>query len=343
MGANVSNQMITTTTSIVSNALNQVSTEMNSSASSYTVSIQEMPIKIKGLRMTGSSINLSQKADLKVTTMLESSSDLSNDLSNKLEAKLKETLNNELKQANEDLNLGQLNISNAQTNTNTYIEQNLSTIIKTAVNNSVEQTTDGRQYMPIDIENVVMKGSSINISQDMLMDVLAKNISSNIVKNVLKNALTADVQKEIKNKSEQLNSGINVMAIFSTLVVIVGGVALVTSGKAITASDNRAGQRTSQGGDRGELDDKYDDKDDCVSYGGNYGGLAKEEREDARYKKKVFVGVIVILILIYVAFVFAKKWVADKYDIDYLDGLTPETKSSFYVIPRMFYRRTNKL
>ena len=79
MGANVSNQMIESTTSIVSNAMTEISTTVNSSTSSYTVATQEMPVRIKGLRMTNSSITFNQKADLAVTTMLESSNELSND------------------------------------------------------------------------------------------------------------------------------------------------------------------------------------------------------------------------------------------------------------------------
>lgn len=223
MGANVSNQMIDSTTSIVSNAMTEISTTINSSTSSYTAATQEMPVRIKGLRMTNSSITFNQKADLAVTTMLESSNELSNDLTNKLKATLKETMVNELTQANEGLNLGQLNISNSQQSTRTYIENNVENIIKTAINNSVSQTTDGRQYMPVDVENVIMKGSSIVFNQEMQIKAIAKNISTSIVKNVIKNSLTADVTKDLTNKTEQLNKGLDLFAIIGLIVVVVMG------------------------------------------------------------------------------------------------------------------------
>ena len=297
MGVNVSNQMIDSTTSMVSNALNEISADIKSSTSSYTIADQEMSIVFDGVTSTDSTFNFNQKMDLTVSTMLESSSDLSNDLSNKLESKLQETLSNELKQANEDLNLGQLNISNAQTSTNAYIEQNLSTIIKTGIDNSVKRDTNGRQYMPARFLDSTFKNSTVNVNQEMVMDLVAKNVSTNIVKNVIKNAIKGDVHKEVKQKADQLNAGIDIMAMFSVLIVIVGGVVFVSSSKTINAA------------------------------------------KAASNKKKLALGCIVTLILIFVIFVFAKKWVASDYDTSYLGDLAPETKSGFCARPRMFYRR----
>jgi hypothetical protein len=329
MGVNVSNQMIDSTTSIVSNALNEVSTELNSSVSSYTASTQQMPIRIKTTKMVNSNLNFSQNADLKITTMLQNSNELSNDLTNKLEAKLKETLTNQLTQANEDLNLGQLNISNAQTSTKTYIEQNLSTVIKTGVNNSVSQYANGIQYMPVEIKDVLMENSSMNFSQSMLIKVLAKNISTNIVDNVIKSTLTADVQKKIQNKAEQLNKGIDLMGIFSVIAVVGGGVFLATASQIIDFCKENPDHENC----------KVSTYEQLGGYDQHYGGLTKEEKEETLYKKKLFLGCIVLLILIYLAYKYAKKWVADRYDISYLGHLKPETKSGFYVRPNIFYKQ----
>jgi hypothetical protein len=225
MGANVSNQMIESTTSIVSNAMTEIATTVNSSTSSYTASTQEMPVRITGLRATNSSLTFNQKADIAVTTMLESSNELSNDLTNKLKATLKETMVNDLKQANEGLNLGQLNISNAEQRTRTYIENNVENIIKTSINNSVRGETVGKQYMPVDLENVILKGSSIVFNQEMQIKAIAKNVSTSIVTNVIKNALTSDVTKDLTNKTEQLNKGMDIFTIIAVLfVVALGGI-----------------------------------------------------------------------------------------------------------------------
>jgi len=342
MGANVSNQMIESTTSMVSNAMTEISTTVNSSTSSYTAATQEMPVRIKGLRMTNSSITFNQKADLAVTTMLESSNELSNDLTNKLKATLKETLINDLTQANEGLNLGQLNISNAQQSTSTYIENNVENIIKTAVNNSVSQTTDGRQYMPVDVENVIMKGSSIVFNQEMQIKAIAKNISTNIVNNVIKNTLTADVTKELTNKTEQLNKGLNIFAIFGIIaVVIVGGVGY----KAVKGQTQEMKRLISKKDTNSVRGDDYPG----VNY---YGGVlsdaeaaeaarkAKElAKEIASTKKLYAIGGVIALILIFAVWYYGKQWVAGKYDISYLGDLEPEGGRSGFYAPSMVYSR----
>jgi hypothetical protein len=359
MGANVSNQMIESTTSIVSNAMTEIATTVNSSTSSYTAATQEMPIRIKGLRMTNSSITFNQKADLAVTTMLESSNQLSTDLTNKLKATLKETMINELTQANEGLNLGQLNISNSQQSTSSYIENNVENIIKTAINNSVSQTTDGRQYMPVDVENVIMKGSSIVFNQEMQIKAIAKNVSTNIVKNVIKNALTADVTKDLTNKTEQLNKGLDIFAIFgliAVVIVIVGGVGYKTvQGQSQKMQKFRSGLES-------KLQDNISVSDKQISGTGNpvvrdgdndkkggdyHGGVLSDAeaarktkelaKEKASTKKWYAIGGVIALILIFAVWYYGKQWVAGKYDISYLGDLEPEGGRSGFYAPRMQY------
>ena len=363
MGANVSNQMIESTTSIVSNAMTEISTTVNSSTSSYTAATQEMPVRIKGLRMTNSSITFNQKADLAVTTMLESSNELSNDLTNKLKATLKETMMNELTQANEGLNLGQLNISNSQQSTRTYIENNVENIIKTAINNSVSQTTDGRQYMPVDVENVIMKGSSIVFNQEMQIKAIAKNVSTSIVKNVIKNALTADVTKDLTNKTEQLNKGLDMFAIFGLIaVVIVGGVGYKTvQGQAQEMKMFRRGRGSKRRGNFNERgmpsrggpgNFNVRGGDDDYAGGDYYGGVLSDAeaaeatrkteelaKEIASTKKWYAIGGVIALILIFAVWYYGTQWVADKYDISYLGDLEPEGGRSGFYAPSMVYSR----
>jgi hypothetical protein len=352
MGANVSNQMIESTSSIVSKAMTEISTTVNSSTSSYTAATQEMPVRIKGLRMTNSSITFNQKADLAVTTMLESSNELSNDLTNKLKATLKETMLNELTQANEGLNLGQLNISNSQQSTSTYIENNVENIIKTAINNSVSQTTDGRQYMPVDVENVIMKGSSIVFNQEMQIKAIAKNVSTSIVKNVIKNALTSKVTKDLTSKTEQLNKGLNIFAIVGLIVVVViGGVGYkVFKGQAQEMDMQKF--RSVQGYKQRDNNIVNMHGGDDYSGGDYYGGVLGDAeaaeaarktkelaKEIASTKKWYAIGCVIALILIFVVWYYGKQWVADKYDISYLGDLEPEGGRSGFYAPRMIYSR----
>lgn len=360
MGANVSNQMIESTTSIVSNALTDISTTINSSTSSYTEAEQEMPVLIKGMDMINSDLTFNQTADIKVSTMLESSAILSNDLANKLKATLKETMVNDLTQANEGLNLGQLNISNSQQSTRSYIENNVENIIKSTIDNEVTQYINGVQSMPVTLLDVTMKGSSMTFNQEMQIEAIAKNVSTSIVKNVIKNALTADVTKDLTNKTEQLNKGLDMFAIFGLIaVVIIGGVGY-TAVQDQAQETKRPRNRRGRGSNKLGGEDDYSGGDDDYSGGGDdyYGGVlsdaekaeAAEAAEAARKTKELAkeiastkkwyaIGGVIALILIFALWYYGKQWVAGKYDISYLGDLEPEGGRSGFYAPSMVYSR----
>lgn len=355
MGSNVSNQMIESTTAIVSKAMTEISTTVNSGTSSYTTATQEMPIYIKGLTMINSSGTFTQSADLTVSTMLESSADLSNDLANKLKATLKETMVNDLTQANEGLNLGQLNISNARQSTSTYIENNLENIINSTINNVVTQYINGRQVMPVTLLDVTMKGSSIVFNQEMQIKAIAKNVSTSIVKNVIKNALTADVAKDLTNKTEQLNKGLDMFGIFGLIaVVIVGRIGYKAvqgkthemkmqkfrSGRGSKRRGNIIGPSGAQGPSRKPgfmeriglrkpgIDPRLKDRK-----------TEKLAKEISSTKKWYAIGGVIALILLFAVWYCGKQWVSVKYDISYLGDLEPEGGRSGFYAPSMVYSR----
>ena len=365
MGANVSNQMIESTTSIVSNAMTEISTTVNSSTSSYTAATQEMPVYIKGLTMINSDITFNQTADIRVSTMLENSTKLSHDLANKLKATLKETMVNDLTQANEGLNLGQLNTSNSQQSTSTYIENNVENIIRSTINNEVTQNINGVQSMPVTLLDVTMKGSSITFNQEMQIEAIAKNVSTNIVKNVIKNVLTADVTKDLTNKTEQLNKGLDMFAIFGLIaVVIIGGVgykAVQGQAQEMKRQKFRGGPGSKRRGNisvpgmqrRGDTGNfNVRGGDDDYSGGDYYGGVLSDAeaaeaarkteelaKEIASTKKWYAIGCVIALILIFAVWYYGKQWVAGKYDISYLGDLEPEGGRSGFYAPRMLYSR----
>jgi hypothetical protein len=360
MGANVSNQMIDSTTSIVSKALTDISTTVKSSNSSYTEAKQEMSVFIKGLTMINSDITFDQTADITVSTMLENSTKLSNDLANKLKATLKETMVNDLTQANEGLNLGQLNISNSQQRTRSYIENNVENIISSTINNEVTQYINGVQTMPVTLLDVTMKGSSIIFNQEMQIKAIAKNVSTNIVKNVIKNVLTADVTKELTNKTEQLNKGLDLLLILVIIVVvIVGGIGYKTvqgqtkemkmwkfrSGRGSKRRGNISVPGMQRRGGTGNFN--VCGGDDDYSGGDYYGGVLSDTeatrktkelaKEIASTKKWYAIGCVIALILIFAVWYYGKQWVAGKYDISYLGDLEPNGGRSGFYAPSMVY------
>ena len=232
--------------------------------------------------------------------------------------------------------------------------------------------------MPVDVENVIMKGSSIVFNQEMQIKAIAKNVSTSIVKNVIKNALTADVTKELTNKTEQLNKGLDMFAIFGLIaVVIVGGIgykAVNGQTQEMKMQKFRSGRGSNRRGNIGDLgmskidgtrnfnmlggEDDYSGGNDDYSGGDYHGGVlsdaeeakaaeAAEEvrktqelaKEIASTKKWYAIGGVIALILIFAVWYYGTQWVADKYDISYLGDLEPEGGRSGFYAPSMVYSR----
>jgi len=301
MGTNVSTQMIESTTNIVNESLTEISSEIENNASGQVSISQSMPIEIIGIEATSSSFEFNQTASASVTVILENSTEMNNDLANKLEAKLTETLSNELTQANEDLNLGQTNISAMQSSTSTFIKQNITNLIHTGIKNSVTVNSHGIQSMPITLKNSKFKDSQFKVTQSMQLEAVAKNISSAIVTNVVKNVLTADVKKEISNKAEQLNKGVDILAIVGILVICGCGVGAFVMFKGISSYEDTANKAI----------DAYKEntnKMDIKTGGGNMG-----------LKIKISIGIIILIVLFLIFIKYKKDEIKNNYDISYLD------------------------
>ena len=243
MGVNTSVQSIDSISSVTNNVMNEIATQINNNVSSYTRSNQVMNVSINNSNIA-CSVNLTQQAQMSVSTMLQNSTKLSNDLASKLDAKIKEELSNKLTQTNEDLNLGQMNTGVLDTKSESYITQNLTTLIKTGITNSVTTDVQGTQYLNFSISNsniTCPPGGAINITQSMAIDQISKNISTNIVDNVVRNVVSSDLSKVIEQKAEQLNKGIDIFAMFTVFIIIavfgLGGFAYLRTGGVFKAAE----------------------------------------------------------------------------------------------------------
>jgi membrane-associated HD superfamily phosphohydrolase len=223
MGANISKQTVESTTEIVSRALTSIKLSVTNKTSSYVSAEQVMSINLRNMKSDDFNLDITQKADIDLSTMLDSKNNLASDIANRIKAELTEQLANDLKQSNKDLNLGQMNISQSEIKGRAYLNQNLETLISSEVNNIVETKANGKQVINIDMSDSIFKKANIRISQDMIIKLLAKNIANNIINNVVENSMTSEIKKEMKNKAEQINSGVNLFAIIGVIILVVGG------------------------------------------------------------------------------------------------------------------------
>jgi hypothetical protein len=221
MGVNVSKQSNESISNIVNQTMTDISSEINNEVSTITKSYQIMRIKIKGLKTHGGDLNISQKASVSVTSMLENSNELSNVMANKMTTKIKKELEVQAELSNKKLNLGQVNTS-IQDNLSVINVQNIiKTAVSTTINNKVQPSTFGGQNLEMESEEIDTGGGNYNLSQENLISVIAKNISNNIVTNVLKNVVDVDLEEKLKAKAKLLNDGVNINMFAGIIMIIV--------------------------------------------------------------------------------------------------------------------------
>lgn len=241
MGANTSVQSVDTITKSVNNVLTQVSTQMENETESQQEVHQIMAMNISGA--SGCSVLANQEASVTANIVLNNSTEIANKMTNDLMTSIKKEIANQVSQVNEDLNLGQMNTSVMNTNSQTYVENNLSTLIETGIKNSVRIGQKGIQEMYFNISDITCGPTGmLEFNQKMLMETISKNISKNIVNNTIKNALTTDIKEKIDQRAEQANKGIDIFAMFTVFVIIgvigLGGfLYLRTGGIAAAAED----------------------------------------------------------------------------------------------------------
>ena len=325
MGANISVQSIDSISSVTNNVMNEIATQINNNVSSYTKSNQVMNVSINNSNIA-CSVNLTQQAQMSVSTLLENSSKLSNDLASKLDAKIKEELSNKLKQTNEDLNLGQVNTASLNTKSTTYITQNLTTLIKTGITNSVTTDAQGNQYLNFNISNsniTCPPGGAINITQSMAIDQISKNISKNIVENVIKNVVSGGIDKVIEQKAEQLNKGIDVFAMFTVFIIVavfgLGGFAYLRTGGVFKAAEKGMSDITRETALKIQTTN-FDPG--TKAYGGTKEDDDADDDYDQDLKLKLALGCGIGIVGGYYGYYLPEKQkIKEKYDTSYLNNI----------------------
>lgn len=226
MGANVSNQLVDSTSKITQNIMNSVITNTANEAIANAYVSQHAEIDAAGANLYKCPTEIKQDAKVTALAFGDLSNTLSNELDNKLQAKLKEEIKNVLEQVNKGVNLGQTNIADVTTRTQTYVEQNLKNLIQQSIKNTVQSTGAGDQYAKINLRGVKCVNSPAGITQGMIMNLMAKNISRNLVDNIIKNSAVAEIDKKVeqsvKQKNEGLDLGIGLVIVGIIIVVVLG-------------------------------------------------------------------------------------------------------------------------
>lgn len=217
MGANVSNQSISSLSRIITNTLNKSITNIKNTVNVKQYIKQDMDLAIDSVNCD---LHISQEGKLIGNLVLKNNAKLIQQVKNDAASKLQELVKNKLDQVNKGLNLGQMNIANVHTTTNTFIENNLSNIIRDEISSTISSSSDIDQKITLHVGSWDCKEGS-TISQSGIIKTLASNISTSIVDNFMTNKSVTDIQKKVEQSVSQKNIGLDFSIIL--VLVIVGG------------------------------------------------------------------------------------------------------------------------
>jgi hypothetical protein len=222
MGANVSNQLAETVNSTVNKTVNSIT--KTASASSSNTANSNQSISIKGSKIYATNFSSSQSSTIKLQTLQTQKADMSTKIGTAVHTELKTKVAQLVDQANKDLNLGQVNVSNTVTRITNKIQNITENNVTSNINSFVKSAGSSGQNFTID-SSVFHISKDMKLNQSSILNQLSNNISNAIVSDAISTATTSKVATEIKQKATQKNTGINInfLGAIAGIVAVIGG------------------------------------------------------------------------------------------------------------------------
>jgi len=226
MGSNASTQSNIVNSNTVNESITKVVSDVTNSISASSTAYQNINIKSDGLVLMGD-FKVRQISDVGLKALLNSDVKVMSDISNQLTTKIKNDLDSKMKQANEQLNIGQVNVGVINTALNTNIKTLVDQSIKTSISNMVSSVSASNQVQTISFNNDTIHGN-VDLSQEGIVKNISENISKTLETKIAKTISDSDASNSIKNAVEQFNKGIDVFAIAGMVVIGIGLVLCIT-------------------------------------------------------------------------------------------------------------------
>jgi hypothetical protein len=223
MGANVSNQSAKALTTIINKNLTEIVSNARTETGSQAVVKQTINLWMEGVDMKKCPVTVDQLADINTSTLQQTNNQMVAELANRIKNDVSADLKQKLTQANDGLNLGAANVGNVQSKVETYLENNMHNIIRTGIENIMQNDAKTDQEVWIIAKNVTCTEGGFVINQKSLIQLISENVANTIVKNVVENVAVAEVKAAIVNDVSQKNTGLSLSFGGIIIVVIVGG------------------------------------------------------------------------------------------------------------------------
>ena len=184
MGLNISTQIDENVQKIVSDTLNEQTSNTDNSLD--CMAEQTQVLNIGGKEATISLTNkckmsIRQESNVKLDCIIKATKETNMKQSSEAIDKLKSLAKQKLEQENEGINLGQINISSAVSKSDQYIEKNLQNIMNSVVNNALKVDVNASNTINLDFKNFDCDGAELDISQSGVIKNIAKVVSKELI------------------------------------------------------------------------------------------------------------------------------------------------------------------
>jgi len=224
MGANISTQINENVQKIVSDTLNEQSSNTDNSLDCLADQTQVLNIGGKDATISLTNkckMSIKQESHVKLDCMIKATKETNMKQSSEAIDKLKNLAKQKLEQENEGVNFGQLNISTAISKSDQYIEKNVKNIMNSVVNNALKVDVNASNVINLDFKNFDCDGAEIDISQSGVIKNIAKVVSKELITGWQKAVGITTIVNETEQEAVQKNEGLSGLAIFGIVFVVL--------------------------------------------------------------------------------------------------------------------------
>ena len=213
------NQQDNITTSVQS-ALTSVSNRLSVDQRFSSTVNQTCTIDLRYAEIDGF-IGASNKGNSTFSLMQNHTSDFSSEAKSNVKTAITSALDSVVEQSNEGISFGQVNLADTKQTIETYIDNNLESILKNAVSGFVNVDITNNQVCKVILNGAKIKGK-VSITNSVVSEVAATLIVDAVIRNVQGLKSSADVESEISSFVSQTNIGLDPM---KALIAAMAGAA----------------------------------------------------------------------------------------------------------------------
>lgn len=227
MALNWSDQLNKTLTNSAMSALSSVKSNVENNNMINGRQYAKVTINIENLK--ADSFTFTAKQNAQIASLLKPTTSMVSSISTKLMNTIKNDLSSKLEQANEGINLGQINVGDQTNEIVNNLSKSISNIVRQAIANTSDTTVTQGNELELTIKNSEIK--IVDISLDSVMQILAKNISNSIMQTTVVSDITEQIENKAKNEATQKNIGLFGSGGCFGVIILIAVIGTLAKGK----------------------------------------------------------------------------------------------------------------